>query len=45
MVSPSNQAMGKLQIDVFTKEVPVSIIISILVFIGGYFIVLKKSVK
>ncbi|MGF7041650.1 ABC transporter permease [Mucilaginibacter lappiensis] len=45
MISRSNQAMGKLQIDVFTKDVPVSIIISILVFIGGYFIVLKKSVK
>jgi hypothetical protein len=45
MVSRSNQAMGKLQIDVFTKEVPVSIIVSVLVFIGGYFIVLKKSVR
>ena len=45
LVSESNKAMGKLQIDLFTKDVPVSIIISILVFIGGYFIVLKKSVK
>jgi hypothetical protein len=45
MVSRANQAAGKLEIDVFTKEVPVSIVISILVFIGGYFIVLKRSVR
>jgi len=45
MVSRANQAANKLEIDVFTKEVPVSIIISVLVFIGGYFVVLKRSVR
>ena len=45
MIKHNSQATGKLQIDVFTKDVPVSIIISILVFIAGYFIVRKKSIK
>ncbi|MDN3550170.1 ABC transporter permease [Mucilaginibacter aquaedulcis] len=45
MVSRANEAANKLEIDVFTKEVPVSIVISILVFIGGYFIVLKRSIR
>lgn len=38
---PSNQ----LQIDVFTKDVFVSMAIALVVFIAGYFIVQRKSVK
>jgi hypothetical protein len=34
-----------LQIDVFTKDVFVSMAVAAIVFIAGYFIVLKKSVK
>lgn len=35
----------QIVIDIFTKDIFVGISISVLVFIGGYFIVLKKSVK
>jgi hypothetical protein len=35
----------QIQIDIFTKDVFVSLIIGAVVFISGYFIVLKKSVK
>ncbi|ASU36061.1 ABC transporter permease [Mucilaginibacter xinganensis] len=34
-----------LTIDLFTKDTGVSLIIAVVVFIAGYFIVLKKSVK
>lgn len=37
--------MPEITIDLFTKEVSVSLAIALLVFIAGYFIVLKKSVK
>jgi hypothetical protein len=39
--NPSNQ----LQIDVFTKDVFVSLVIAFVVFVAGYFIVQRKSVK
>ncbi len=45
---PHNANRGEapqIIIDVFTKDIFVGISISVLVFIGGYFIVLKKSVK
>jgi hypothetical protein len=38
-------ASGGLTIDIFTKEIFVSLIVAAAVFVGGYFIVLKKSVK
>jgi lantibiotic transport system permease protein len=38
-------ATTAVSIDIFTKEVFVSLIVSAAVFIGGYVIVLKKSVK
>jgi len=38
-------ATSGMEIDIFTKEIFVSMIISAIVFIGGYLIVLKKSVK
>jgi hypothetical protein len=41
----SNNAEPQINIDLLSKEIFVSITISVLVFIGGYFIVLKKSVK
>ncbi len=34
-----------MEIDIFTREIFVSLIVSAAVFIGGYLIVLKKSVK
>jgi hypothetical protein len=34
-----------MSIDIFTKEIFVSMIVAAAVFVGGYFIVLKKSVK
>jgi len=37
--------MPTIIIDIFTKEIYVSLIIAAVVFIAGYFIVLKKSVK
>ena len=45
---PHNTSKGEepqIIIDLFTKDILVGITISVLVFIGGYFIVLKKSVK
>ena len=41
----SNSGVPQINIDLLTKEIFVSITVSALVFIGGYFIVLKKSVK
>ncbi len=38
-------ASPQMAIDLFTKEIWVSLIIAVVVFIAGYFIVLKKSVK
>jgi hypothetical protein len=37
--------MPQITIDIFTKEIFVSLAVALLVFIAGYFIVLKKSVK
>jgi hypothetical protein len=37
--------MPSLTIDLFTKDIAVSIVVAAVVFIAGYFIVLKKSVK
>jgi len=34
-----------ISVDLFTQEIYVSLIIAAVVFIAGYFIVLKKSVK
>jgi hypothetical protein len=41
----SNEAAPQINIDLLTKEIFVSITVSVVVFISGYFIVLKKSVK
>jgi hypothetical protein len=41
----SNGATPQINIDLLTKEIFVSIAVSVLVFISGYFIVLKKSIK
>lgn len=38
-------AVAHINVDIFTKEIFVSLAIAVLVFIAGYFIVLKKSVK
>ena len=38
-------AMPQINVDIFTKEIFVSLAIAVIVFIAGYFIVLKKSVK
>ena len=42
-----NQAAGNnpISVDIFTREIYVNLIIAAVVFIAGYFIVLKKSVK
>ena len=37
--------MPTITVDMFTKDTWVSLAVAIIVFIGGYFIVLKKSVK
>ncbi|MDR3693084.1 ABC transporter permease [Mucilaginibacter sp.] len=42
---PGPAGMPVIEIDIFSKEIYVSLGIAILVFIAGYFIVLKKSVK
>jgi hypothetical protein len=45
---PHNTGKGEnpqIIIDLFTKDILVGIGVSVLVFIGGYFIVLKKSIK
>ncbi|HVV54569.1 MAG TPA: ABC transporter permease [Mucilaginibacter sp.] len=38
-------AVPQLTVDLFTKDIFVSIVVSVAVFVLGYFIVLKKSVK
>jgi lantibiotic transport system permease protein len=45
MPKHNDVAAGGLSIDLFTKEIFVSMIVAVAVFAGGYFIVLKKSVK
>ncbi len=45
MMHRGEAAANGIQIDVFTKDVWVSLIIGAVIFIAGYFIVLKKSVK
>jgi len=45
MIPRGDESVKQMQIDVFTRDVLISITVSILVFIAGYFIVLKKSVK
>jgi hypothetical protein len=42
---PGPGGMPLITIDVFTREIFVSLAVALLVFIAGYFIVLKKSVK
>jgi hypothetical protein len=42
---PGPGGMPQITIDIFTKEIFVSLAIAVLVFFAGYFIVLKKSVK
>jgi hypothetical protein len=37
--------MPHITVDLFTKEIVVSLIVSVAVFIAGYFILLKRSVK
>jgi hypothetical protein len=41
----TGQAMPQLTVDIFTKDIWVSLVVAVAVFILGYFIVLKKSVK
>ena len=43
--TPVASGMPSITIDLFTKEIFVSLIVAAVVFIAGYFIVLKKSVK
>jgi hypothetical protein len=43
--TPAATGMPVITIDLFTKEILVSLIVAVVVFISGYFIVLKKSVK
>ncbi len=43
--TPVASGMPTITIDLFTKEIFVSLIVAAVVFIAGYFIVLKKSVK
>jgi hypothetical protein len=45
MIKHNNGPAKDLQIDMFTKDVFVSLGVAVVVFIAGYFIVLKKSVK
>ncbi|MFA6249141.1 MAG: ABC transporter permease [Mucilaginibacter sp.] len=48
MIKRDNKVPGpvrEIQIDMFTKDVYVSLAIAVVVFIAGYFIVRKKSVK
>jgi hypothetical protein len=45
MIKHTKGPANSLEIDIFTKDVYVSVIIAVVVFIAGYFIVLKKSVK
>jgi hypothetical protein len=43
--SHGDGALPQITIDLFTKEIFVSLAIAVIVFVAGYFIVLKKSVK
>lgn len=45
MIKHNKGPVRDLQIDVFTKDVYVSLGVAIVVFVAGYFIVRKKSVK
>jgi hypothetical protein len=45
MVKHSKGAANPLEIDIYTKDVYVSLIIAVVVFIAGYYIVQRKSVK
>jgi len=38
-------ALPQITIDLFTKEIFISLVVAVVIFIAGYFIVLKKSVK
>jgi len=38
-------ATPQITIDLFTQEIWVSLAVAVVIFIAGYFIVLKKSVK
>jgi hypothetical protein len=42
---PGPGGMPVIDIEIFSKEIFVSLGIAVVVFIAGYFIVLKKSVK
>jgi len=42
--TPAN-GMPTITVDLFTKEILVSLIVAVVIFTAGYFIVLKKSVK
>ncbi len=43
--SHGDGALPQITIDLFTKEIFVSLAIAVVIFAAGYFIVLKKSVK
>jgi hypothetical protein len=45
MVKHNNGPVKELQIDMFTKDIFVSLGVAVVVFVVGYFIVQKKSVK
>jgi hypothetical protein len=45
MIKHNNDQAKNLQIDIFTKDVFVSLGVAVVVFVAGYFIVLKKSIK
>lgn len=38
-------AIQQINVDIFTKEIFVSLAVAVVVFIAGYFIIQKKSVK
>ena len=42
---PGPGGMPEVIVDLFTKDIGVSLAVALLVFVAGYFIVLKKSVK
>jgi hypothetical protein len=43
--SHGRSALPQITIDMFTREIFVSLAVALIIFVGGYFIVLKKSVK
>ena len=43
--NPKTHGLPQFTIDLFTKDVVVSLAVAVVVFVAGYFIVLKKSVK